>query len=104
MQILVASDPIVLGEFDADDDGVVDAEVDIPTDLPDGTHHLVSYGLESGIGFSQEFVLVAGDGSALPATGSNLGPPIGVAVILVGAGGALAVTAERRRRLHSRRR
>lgn len=100
VQILVASDPIVLGEFDADDDGVVDVEVDIPTDLPDGTHHLVSYGLESGIGFSQEFVLDASDGtgSALPATGSNSSRPIGLAIGLLGIGAVLAVSAQRRRR------
>ncbi len=98
VQIMVASSPIVLGEFEADDDGAIDVEVELPADLEIGTHHLATYGLTSGVGFSQEFVIDAtDDGSALPTTGSDSRSSVGFALVLVGLGGAMAVTARRRR-------
>lgn len=71
MQLTVASSPIVVGEVEADDQGAIDTEVEIPAELESGEHHLASYGLTSGVGFSQSFVVEADDGSALPATGSE---------------------------------
>ena len=71
VQVTVASSPVVVGEVDADGDGVIDTEIEIPGDLEPGDHHLASYGLTSGVGFSQSFVVDAEDGSALPTTGSN---------------------------------
>lgn len=71
VQVTVASSPVVVGEVDADGDGVIDTEIEIPGDLEPGDHHLASYGLTSGVGFSQSFVVDAEDGSALPTTGSD---------------------------------
>ena len=71
VQVTVASSPVVVGEVDADGDGVIDTEIEIPGDLEPGDHHLALYGLTSGVGFSQLFVVDAEDGSALPTTGSD---------------------------------
>jgi len=97
VQVTVASSPVVVGEADADGDGVIDTEVEIPTDLDAGEHHLASYGLTSGIGFSQAFVVAADDAPALPTTGSDSKrfALTGGAIALLGA--ALAAVAARRR-------
>jgi LPXTG-motif cell wall-anchored protein len=97
VQLTVASSPIVVGEVDADGDGVIDTEVEIPTDLDAGEHHLASYGLTSGIGFSQAFVVAADDAPALPTTGSDSKrlALTGGAFALLGA--AIAAVAARRR-------
>ena len=96
---MVASTPTVLGEFDADDDGVIDVEVDLPSDLGNGTHHLALYGLESGVGFSQEFVVAdADDQSALPRTGSDSTRTAGFALVLASTGALLSLAARRSRR------
>jgi len=87
VQVTVASSPIVVGEVDADDDGVIDTEIEIPGDLEPGDHHLASYGLTSGIGFSQSFVVDAEEGSALPTTGSD-SKNLALAGLLVLFGGA----------------
>ena len=99
VQLMVASTPVVLGEVEADDEGAIDAEVVIPADLEIGDHHLAVYGLTSGIGFSQAFVVDAEDGAALPSTGSDsvqllLG---GVLVIVGGAAMSLLATSRVRR-------
>jgi LPXTG-motif cell wall-anchored protein len=100
VQIMVASDPVVLGEFDADDNGEIDVEVDIPSDLPPGDHHLAAYGLTSGYGVSQAFTIESSDGSALPATGSDSTAPFvaGLGLVVVGAGLAFAARTTNRRR------
>ena len=92
------------GLFDADGDGVIDTEVEIPGELEPGDHHLASYGLTSGVGFSQSFTIDADDGAALPATGSD-----STRLLLVGGAFALlgsavvAIAARRRQDLAKRR-
>ena len=100
VQIMVASDPVVLGEFDADSNGEIDAEVDIPTDLQPGAHHLAAYGLTSGYGVSQAFTIESSDGSALPATGTESRAPLvaGLGLVVAGAGLAFAARTTNRRR------
>jgi LPXTG-motif cell wall-anchored protein len=100
VQIMVASDPIVLGEFDADGNGEIDAEVEIPSDLHPGDHHLAAYGLTSGYGVSQAFTIETSDGSALPATGTESRMPLaaGLGLVVVGAGFAFAARSTNRRR------
>jgi streptogramin lyase len=98
VQVTVASSPVVVGEVDADGDGVIDTEVEIPADLEPGDHHLASYGLTSGVGFSQSFVVDAEDGSALPTTGSDSKKLVEVGGAFALLGSALAAVAARRRR------
>ena len=95
MQVTVASDPSVVATVTADDDGVIDAEVDIPTGLEAGDHHLAVYGLTSGVGFSQAFSV--SEDSALPRTGNDPSSLLvtGLGLGLVGA--ATAAYAARRR-------
>jgi LPXTG-motif cell wall-anchored protein len=97
VQLTVASTPIVVGEVDADGDGAIDTEVEIPADLDAGEHHLATYGLTSGIGFSQVFMVEAEDGSALPATGSDSNRLLLVGGAFALMGSAMAAMAARRR-------
>lgn len=102
MQVLVASTPRVLGEFDASDHGVLDAVVTIPADLEGGVHSLVAVGLSSGIGFRQSFSLDAIDPSpsALPTTGTDSARIVGLGAVLLGLGLVLTFTVRRRERRH----
>ena len=104
VQLTVASSPIVVGEVDADGDGVIDTEVEIPGDLEPGDHHLASYGLTSGVGFSQAFTIDAEDGAALPATGSDSTRLLLVGGVLALLGSAMAAVAARRRQDVTKRR
>ena len=99
VQLTVASSPTVVGEVDADGDGVVDAEVEIPADLESGEHHLATYGLTSGIGFSQSFVVDAEDGSALPTTGSDSVRMMFFGLVVLVGGAALSAVATFRKRI-----
>lgn len=91
VQLTVASTPIVVGEVDADDEGTIDTEVEIPADLEGGEHHLATYGLTSGIGFSQVFVVDAEDGSALPATGSDSDRTVFFGLLVLVGGAAMSI-------------
>jgi LPXTG-motif cell wall-anchored protein len=97
VQLTVASTPVVVGEVDADDEGTIDTEVEIPADLEPGDHHLASYGLTSGIGFSQSFVVDVSDASALPTTGSDSKDLALVGGVFAILGSAMAAVAARRR-------
>ena len=93
VQLTVASTPVVLGEVEADDEGTIDVEVEIPADLEVGDHHLATYGLTSGIGFSQAFVVEAEDGSALPYTGSDSISLLLAGVLVIFGGAAMSILA-----------
>jgi LPXTG-motif cell wall-anchored protein len=100
VQILVASDPVVLGEVDADNNGEIDTEVDVPSDLELGNHHLAAFGLTSGYGVSQAFTIESADASALPMTGNDSTAPftVGLGLVVVGGGLAFAARTTNRRR------
>ncbi|WP_138735798.1 hypothetical protein [Modestobacter excelsi] len=97
--LVLHSDPVVLGEFDADANGVVTATFTLPAGTAIGTHHLVLDG-DAGTHYSETIVVAAGTTTAssgsLAYTGANVGLPLALgAGLLVAGGGALVVTRRR---------
>jgi hypothetical protein len=97
--LVLHSDPVVLGTFTADADGVVTAEFTLPAGTAVGTHHLVLDG-NMGTHYSETIVVAAGTTTAssgsLAYTGANVGLPLALgAGLLVAGGGALVVTRRR---------
>jgi hypothetical protein len=97
--LVLHSDPVVLGTFTADANGVVTAEFTLPAGTAIGTHHLVLDG-NMGTHYSEAIVVAAGTTTAssgsLAYTGANVGLPLALgAGLLVAGGGALVVTRRR---------
>jgi len=98
--LVLHSDPVVLGTFTADADGVVTAEFTLPAGTELGTHHLVLDG-DMGTHYSEEFVVTGtaatvSDSESLAYTGASVGLPLALgAGLLVAGGGALVVTRRR---------
>jgi hypothetical protein len=101
IELLVYSTPVSLGSVVAAD-GSFSATVDLPTDLPNGTHHLVSAGVD-GNGDPRylvtEITVVGGvvvSSSGLAYTGFSAAPFLGVGALALVAGGGLLVASRRR--------
>jgi len=89
----------LLGTGEADADGVVTIEADLPADLEAGDHTLALLSSDGTIGFSQA-ITVSADGSTgdLPSTGSESATLFALAVSLLGLGTLGAYAAKRQTR------
>lgn len=93
VRLYVASEPVLLGEAIADENGEVEVEGQIPFDLEPGTHSLV-LASDSGVVVRQTVALSTSD---LPATGTNSSGLVRLAVTVTLTGAALTFVARRRR-------
>ncbi|MGO7983494.1 hypothetical protein ACC691_37225, partial [Rhizobium johnstonii] len=92
------SDPINLGTFIADANGVIHVQAQLPADMPAGTHHLYIVD-ENGIyHLVSEFTVTAAGNRTLviPGLGFEGAPYAVVSALLLLAGAALTVVRRRR--------
>jgi hypothetical protein len=66
VQVVLYSEPILIGNVDAGDDGVVTHSFQIPADLPPGVHTVQLTGWESGKIATASIVVAAAPSSAAP--------------------------------------
>ena len=93
--VVLHSDPVVLGVFTADANGVVTVEFTVPAGTPLGNHTL-AYDGDMGTHFEEALQLTA-DGKALAYTGASIAMPlIGGSVLLAAGAGAMVVGRRRR--------
>jgi hypothetical protein len=92
------STPIDLGTAVADAQGVVTFTFTVPADLEVGVHTVTALGLTSGTTSTVTFAVTTTETAALATTGVDVAPLIGLGVVALGAGSALAFTGTRRRR------
>jgi hypothetical protein len=97
--ITAHSTPIVLGTFQADANGVIDATVTLPSGLELGSHQLIVAGVSSGHTVTLPMTLTSGTASTLASTGTDLSKPIYLMVQSLLTGFGLLFLAARRRRL-----
>lgn len=101
VQVVLHSDPIVLGVLTAGDDGVVRGEVTIPATAPAGTHRIQLLGVTSGRSiFSTQIVVqdpAAGATGTLPRTGAESSTLVTLGAALLGAGVVATFVGRRRR-------
>jgi LPXTG-motif cell wall-anchored protein len=103
VQVVLFSDPVVLGVVVAGADGKATATKTIPASTPAGTHHIELVGVTSGRKVVSPAITVlaaaspaAGTGgAALPRTGGQASPLVLTGLLL--AGGGVVVTARSRR-------
>ncbi|MDY7100914.1 MAG: LPXTG cell wall anchor domain-containing protein [Actinomycetota bacterium] len=100
VSVVLRSDPIALGTFTADGDGVLRTSVVIPAGVAAGSHSIVA----SGVNAANEpvtatiAITVAAVGSgALPSTGGDIAAVLTVSVALLAAGIASMLVGRRRR-------
>ena len=81
-------------------DGSFSATVDLPTDLPNGTHHLVAAGVDENGNpryLVTEVTITGGTtASGLAYTGFSAAPFLGAGALALVAGGGLLVASRRR--------
>ncbi|MCZ2829425.1 hypothetical protein O2W14_11325 [Modestobacter sp. VKM Ac-2986] len=93
--VVLHSDPVVLGAFTADANGVVTVEFTVPAGTPLG-NHTIAYTGDQGTYFEEALQLTA-DGKALAYTGASIAMPlIGGSVLLAAGAGAMVVGRRRR--------
>jgi len=91
-----AQSSVSLGSTTADSDGSFSATLTIPSGLDDGTYTLTA--TSGGVVLATATIQVAASGSsALPFTGSNVGPGLAIGATLIVAGGLLLLAVRRRR-------
>ncbi|WP_255447394.1 GH92 family glycosyl hydrolase [Schumannella soli] len=107
VRVILHSDPVVLGEFQANQDGVLqNVTVSIPADVPVGQHTIEVLGLTSGLSATTPLTVAASvpqaDGQApilpgaydgLAATGVDGAQPVGALALGAIGAGVLAVVA-----------
>ncbi|MGE3619122.1 MAG: LPXTG cell wall anchor domain-containing protein [Acidimicrobiia bacterium] len=113
VQVILHSDPIVLGVVVADDQGAVSTTQLIPSNAPVGSHQIELRGVTSGVSvLSADFQVTAAAAGpstrtsatgttasgALPRTGSSTGAQVALGLALLGGGFVLVTTSERTRR------
>lgn len=104
VQVILHSDPIVLGVLTAGADGSVNGQVTLPTSAPVGTHTVELHGVTSGRSiYSAQVTVVAqapapAQAGALPNTGSDASDLAVLGAALIGAGLVLTAASRRRRR------
>ena len=103
--VVLTSDPVTLPSLTADSTGKLAGTITIPTNTAPGAHTLTLSGKDSS-GANRTLtagITVTAAGSttsavgSVPRTGSDVGPQLLVALLLVGAGGVLVEVARRRR-------
>ncbi len=93
--VVLHSEPVVLGVFTADANGVVTVEFTVPVGTPLG-NHTIAYTGDQGTYFEEALQLTA-DGKALAYTGASIAMPlIGGSVLLAAGAGAMVVGRRRR--------
>jgi hypothetical protein len=97
----IQSDPVNLGRFQADANGVVTAEVTIPEGIPAGDHHLVASGTDAaGKPLVQRQAVVLAETvsapSSLSLTGSDAQGIAAVGGVLLVMGAAATIATRRR--------
>ena len=97
VQISIQSDPIFLGEFEADDAGDVVVDVIIPAAVPAGDHHFVADGIDvNGQPMQSRIPTRVESPADLAFTGSNTGNVLALAGLLIVVGAAGMAAARRR--------
>ena len=93
--VVLHSDPVALGTFKADANGVVTVEFTVPAGTPLG-QHTIAYDGDAGTHFEEALVLTK-DGKALAYTGASIAMPlIGGSVLLAAGAGAMVIGRRRR--------
>ncbi|MCZ2816730.1 hypothetical protein [Modestobacter sp. VKM Ac-2984] len=92
--LVLHSDPVVLGTYTADANGVITATFTLPAGTTLGTHTLALDG-DAGSHFEETITLTA-DGKALAYTGASVALPLVAGTVLVGAGAGALVLSRRR--------
>jgi hypothetical protein len=93
----VAQGTVTLGSTTAESDGSFSVTVTIPSWLDAGTYTLTATSGGEVLGVATIRVVVAAAAGALPFTGGNVAPGLGVGIALILAGGLLLVAIRRRR-------
>ena len=93
--LVLHSDPVVLGTFQADANGVVTVEFTLPAGTPLAQHTL-AYDGDKGTHF-EEVLQVTADGKALAYTGTSIAMPLLGGSVLLAAGAGAMVIGRRRR-------
>lgn len=103
LQIWIHSTPVLLWSGAASSSGAVNQTVVIPADLEPGVHRIEVRGAQSGSVWLSVTVSSSSSGAPLAITGFDAAKTAWVsaaALLVLGAGGALAVAGARRRRAH----
>jgi hypothetical protein len=98
VELVVYSTPVSLGSVVVLADGTFTAEVTLPKDMANGTHHLVASGVDVN-GNARNMVVevtVSGGTAVLAFTGFSALPYVGAGVLALLAGGGLLVATRRR--------
>jgi titin len=108
VDLVINSDPVFLGTFRTDSDGVLRASVTIPAGLAAGAHTIVATGVNAAnqpvtasIGVTVSASPTSA-GSALPTTGADIAAALTVGLALIAAG-TTSVIAGRKHRTGSTR-
>ena len=98
VDVFIRSEPVYLGRFQSDANGVVKIAVTIPDDVPAGDHNIVAAGTDpSGNPFSVAAAVAVGPtATRLALTGSNSGNLVALAGLLIAVGSVGTIAARRR--------
>ncbi|MCW2507087.1 MAG: hypothetical protein JWP68_235 [Modestobacter sp.] len=98
VELVVYSTPVSLGSVVADANGAFSATVTLPASMANGTHHLVSVGVDAD-GNPRYLVseIIVSGGTGLAYTGFSPAPYIGGGLVALLAGAGLIVAGRRRR-------
>lgn len=103
VDLVINSDPVFLGTFRTDSDGVLRASVTIPAGLAAGAHTIVATGVNASnqpVSGSITVTVAAAPtsgGSSLPTTGADIAAALTVGLALVAAGTASVIAGRRHR-------